>query len=338
MTTPLISRSNSRPQFSRGAWLLRLVLAVCLGFASEVLLWTDSTRGGWLWLPLIPGYVVIAAVLLDLMVRFQVRELFGLLLLAGVYALLISWTLNPVVTLQEIPIHLMTRVMGAQFMAGAAGLGLFAVLLRDRPPKVTLIALSALAGAFWGVWVAGYPLVLDDPARLVPLNRMLATGIIGLALVLAGGWVITCVADVTSRMLRLTRLEWAVVVAVLGAMLAMWTLFEASVVNAAGGIITLLVYCVLALWFQANPNAPTWLDRLLPVRIVGWPWLLVSAIVFLTAGVWTFQLPPPTAEAPGALAALSIAFGTLGLMWLPAVSLVLGLRAYRRSLSPDRLL
>ncbi len=338
MTTPLVSRPGTRPKPHIAVWMVRLQLAVCLGFGSEVLLWTDVARAWWLWLPLIAGYVAIAALLLDLLVRFQVRELFGLLVLAGIYALLASWSLNPAATLQDLPIHLMTRVMGAQFAAGVAGIGLFIVLLGANPPKAALVALSGVVGALWGIWVSGHHVVFSDVTQAVSLASILIGGTIGTAAVLAMWAASTRAGGLNAKMLRLSHVEWVAVVVALVLLLVMWATLGTDIVNAMPSIVALLLYCVLALWFQANSDATNWLDHLSPMRTASGLWLLIAAVVFLGAGATTFQLSAPTEASPGLLAALSIAFGTLGLVWLPAVSLVLGLRAYRRSLSPDRLL
>src|SRR5258708_776960 len=91
-----------------------ILLALLLMFGSEILVWTNPAGRPILeWLLLIPGYVALSAVLLDFTVRYRIRDLFGVLLLAGIYSLSSALILNPASTLTDLPRTLVTRVMGA---------------------------------------------------------------------------------------------------------------------------------------------------------------------------------------------------------------------------------
>ncbi|MBC7814832.1 MAG: hypothetical protein H7175_26985, partial [Burkholderiales bacterium] len=69
---------------SINSWLTRLSLAVLLAFGSDVLVWTNPTGRPILeWALLLVGYLGLSAVLLDVLVRYSVRDIFGVMLLAG---------------------------------------------------------------------------------------------------------------------------------------------------------------------------------------------------------------------------------------------------------------
>ena len=93
---------------------LYILLALVLLFGSEILVWTNPTgRPIWEWLLLIPGYLALSAILLDFGIRYRVRDVFGVLMLTGIYSLASALVLNPASTLNDLPRTLFTRVMGS---------------------------------------------------------------------------------------------------------------------------------------------------------------------------------------------------------------------------------
>ena len=112
MTEPILKRKGDDTRNISSVWLMRLFFAVCLFWGSEVFVWTDMMRPIGLFILSAVGYVTIAALLLDLMVRFKVREMFGALILAGFYGLCAGFFINPDATLNAMPTSLITRVMG----------------------------------------------------------------------------------------------------------------------------------------------------------------------------------------------------------------------------------
>src|SRR5512134_3791736 len=108
---------------------LRLLLAALLAYGSEVLVWTNPPGRPLLeWLLFAPGYLVLASILLDFVVRYRVRDLFGVLILAGFYSLSAALLLNPESMLIDMPRTLVTRVMGAHGLLAAEMIGLFLAL------------------------------------------------------------------------------------------------------------------------------------------------------------------------------------------------------------------
>ncbi|MCS7071162.1 MAG: hypothetical protein NZM00_06625, partial [Anaerolinea sp.] len=170
--------------------IARLRLAVLWAFGSEILLWTLPERTD-----LADGvaaaisYLALAALLLDLGVRFRVRGLYGLLALAGIYALGYGLLINPASAFADLPRTLFTRVLGANALIGLGGL-LILILsgaLRLRQP-VALLAGMGVLGAAWGMWARWSPVIitgrLDTPEAPFALGTALAVGVLAIFLTL----------------------------------------------------------------------------------------------------------------------------------------------------------
>lgn len=328
------------------AWLVRSLLAASLLFATEILLWADpSGRAVADWPRLIVGYLALAALLLDLMARYRVRDVFGLLVLTGFYGLLTSLLLNPQIALVDVPRTWATRVLGAQTLLGLAGLVLFLKLtagatgqsLRLSPTKNLfhflvvysqhLLIASGITGLLWGLWVRWLATFTELTPATPPLTTVLLVAGVALLLILILWWLAAQRATTLSPdSLRLNLIEWlALLVVLIGLLLT--NLAHIDSVSLVV-LLAMAVYCALVLWFQAREGSPALLDASLPVKLTS-PLLPVSsALVFLVAGAVGYSLPFDEATAPfGLMIALFAAFG---LVWLPTVSLVLGVRSYRR--------
>jgi hypothetical protein len=301
-------------------------LAACLFFASEVVLWTDVDRSLWMWPVLGLGYVGLAALLLELLQRYRVYELFGGLVLAGTYGLLASALLNPAVAFAGLPISLVTRVMGAQTAAGALGLALCLGLVGGVRRNRLWIGAAAV-GAFWGVWVRGTPAVLGTAPETAALPLMLMWGGVAGAVMLALTVAVGRYALADADALNLTRATWAVVGVVLALVTAVRGVQGHITRDVLSYVVVLVFFCVMILWFQqARENTTLFIGRT-PPRPSPVVEMVVALVLFLGVGALTYQLPP----SPALLGIISVAFGGFGLSWLPAVCVVLGVRAYRHT-------
>ena len=166
-----------------GALSVYILLAMTLMFGSEILVWTNPAgRPVWEWLLLVPGYVALSAILLDFSVRYRVRDIFGVLILTGIYGLASAIFLNPASTLNDLPRTLFTRVMGSHALIAAEMMGLFLVLTGGgRQARRNLLIGSAVVGLAWGIWVKYWP--QDEGYGAVSLPVMLAFGIGGIILI-----------------------------------------------------------------------------------------------------------------------------------------------------------
>ena len=328
--TPILKRRQAQRVINIPAWILRGMLAACLLFASEVIFWTDATRPVWGWGLLVPAYVAVAAVLLDLWVRFRVYDVFGVLVLAGTYGNLAATVLNPAVTLEGLPISLVTRIMGSQTVAGLLGLVLMLSLLRGRAGRGVLIG-AAGVGILWGVWVrGGVPLLLNAPD--VSLSVMMIAGILGGGLVVLLAYFTRQLPLPDENALKLAPTTWGVMLIVLAIPFTAYLLRGNITREAISYVVTILFLCVTILWFQARPSGTSLIADYLQSAPMPFPMWSTAIVILLAAGAGGYILPPPTTnDEIGILGALSVALGAFGLVWLPAVCLVLGVRAYRTS-------
>ena len=206
-------------------WLQGALLASCFVFSSEVVVWTDIQRDIWLWLPLIVGYVLVSVFLLDTLDRFNVHDLWGFMIMSGLYATLASLLLNPeAVALDKFPTTLITRIMGAQALAGLIGLMLFNTLVKNITKPRIFIGISILLGFFWGIW-SHDSRVFINPGQ-PPLSILTPLGVATVVmLMILGLWIGTKRYAVTSNHVRrlATRWEWGIVIVTsIGLLLLGW--------------------------------------------------------------------------------------------------------------------
>jgi hypothetical protein len=129
---------------------------------------------------------------------------------------------------------------------------------------------------------------------------------------------------------RLTLPEWAGALLVLAGLLALWLWRGALVRDVLAPLIIILTYLGVVLWFQRRQQPGSLLSgRGAPPSLA---WLGGAAVLFLAAGGLAHRMPPPTTgDDLSPLSVLTLFFGVFGMVWLPVVSLVLGVRAYRQS-------
>jgi hypothetical protein len=309
------------------AWGLRALLAACLLLTAEVWLWTFPARTPIDWPPLALGYLALAALALDLALRWRARDVFGLLLLAGLLAATQSAALFPQRALADLPLTLVTRTLGAYALAAALALALCLALLRGpRGPRWLLAA--AAGGLAWGTWAYGIPALTPDVAP-ASLSLLLLAGAAVLALIGAVRWLVARAgAALTAAEVRLGPVGGALALAAL-----VWNLarvYHAGALGTQGALIcaSLVAYGLLLLWFQRRGSAPTPLAAALPPQPPAWLPLGSAAALFLAGGAAGYLLSRALSVNLAGL--LALVFTAYGLVWLPTVSLVLGVEGWRR--------
>jgi hypothetical protein len=304
-------------------WILRGLLAGLLLLASEMLLWTNPPgRAPQDWLLLMAGYAALAALLLDFAARYRIRDVYGLLALAGLYGLLNGLLLNPQTALADVPLTWATRVMGAHTLVG---FGMLALLLGlNAGHRLRVWAAAALVGLLWGVWVRWLPTFTDIAAEIVPLSIFLLTAAPALLPVIALAWLAKGRA-VEAANLKLRLVERLPVAAVL---VGLYIVRQPDIDQLSLVVLGVLAgFCWLLLWFQKRDGGAMLLDSALPLHSSAPMTLLIAGGIALAGGALGYHLE--FAET-GPLDAMIGLFAAFGLVWLPTVSLVLGVRAYRQ--------
>ncbi len=296
---------------------LRALLAVLLLFGSEIVLWRNpSARDLPEWFLLAGGYLALGTLLLDALVRFRVRDMFAGLLLAGVYGLAQALLFAPATPDLDLFYHLVTLALGAHTLLGAASLGLWIMLLRGHIGRGVWVG-SALVGLAWGVWVRWGPI-----ETTLPMMLAYGAAVLLLALLL---WVMSRPRLGALLDLRLSLLEGLLVLVALGVIFVLQSSFTVfDPLFTITGII-LLAYCGLILWYQTSARPVSVFSIMQPLAPLP---VRTAAMLFLLGGTAGYLFPfAPDGQQRDVIIAL---FSTFGLVWLPTVSLVLGIRAYRR--------
>lgn len=317
----------------RSATWFYLILAVLLAFGSEVLVWTNPPGRELLdWPLLLAAYIALAAVLLGLTIRYRVRDLFGALLLSGVYSLLASLTINPEAMLLDLPRTLVTRIMGAHALLSLEMFGLFLALTGSHQPRTRRLLLlgSAVVGLAWGIWVRWFPESTGYPP--VSLSLMLAYGVVFTGIIALLRALLPRLSSVTLDDLRLPRRGWLLAALVLVA-LAIYRAVQGDISpDALLMVLPLLALCLLILWFRGRARGRTLLDGHVPPLPLPWLWFGGAVIVFLGTAMLGYSLPLVQVGEFTQLTLIGVGFTAYGLAWLPTVSLVLGVRAYLRQI------
>jgi hypothetical protein len=313
-------------------WGLRLILGVMLLTLSELVMWQNPTTHTALdWAALLVLYIALAAILMDLTVRFQANSIPSLLLVSGLYGLVSSAIINHNAFV-SLPYSLVVQALAMQTGAGFYGLLLYVSVMRGRQVQPLHVAGAALLGAIWGIWVHWYP--LRSAANVVPVSIETATLYIVPAMVLVGllivgiaprfrffreeqleltWWEAIAVgvplfaALVVGMLQALIPFEWLLVMVGVGAFIV-WALS-----NGRHGYDP----SILAEATFAAPNPVTY---------------IILAVAFLVAGTLSYGLVTDQ-DSPVGIGVYLIILAC-GAAWLPGSSLLIFLQFFRRQSIP----
>jgi hypothetical protein len=142
-------------------------------------------------------------------------------------------------------------------------------------------------------------------------------------------------SEFTSADLRLGLRGWAFTLIVLGALTVIHLLQGEIDPLSLSVVVTLSVLSIMTIWFQKRKKGATLLDGVTntpPPRSA----LALMVMVFALAGAVGYILPRGAATSEP-LTMISAVFTAYGLIWLPAVTIVLGAQAFSRQARAMRL-
>ncbi len=309
-------------------WGARLSFAAVLLVVSEWGVWQTPIRFGVLdWLGVGVVYVALAAMMLDLIARLRLRDLPGLMLIAGVYGLL-NATLISHITARDLPASLLVRPLGAQPLAFLAALAVFQILASGRATGPLEFVAAAGAGLVWGIWVRWFPVVSTAPIPAVAAGEAVAALGIGL---LACAALRALLPPSTMRRpddWQLTLPEWGLTGAILVAALAVGLSrdvigrIDVAIVVALGSF--LLAVLVAS---QSVRRGPSVLHAVTPPRRPNPAAWFIVLLPLLGAGWIGYHLPGSGDSSTQS----DILFGALtlfGVLWPPVVSALVGMQAF----------
>ncbi len=316
-----------------------LLLALLLAFGSEVLLWPHAPgKTPAQWLLAVVLYPAVAALLLHIASRYRMRDLFGLMALAGIYGIFSSILINPTSTLADVPRTWFTRVLGAHSLIGLLLLGMFLALLPaiSRRRMITTALCVFIVSFGWGTWAKWSPTFAEGITEPTPLPALLAVASIGMALITAAVWLLAR-SDGEQQPLKLSRRGLAITVIVL-VLALIFRLFEGSVDGLS--VITLGMFALISLgvlYYQERPKGSAMLDMVNQSPGAGWAVLLVfCAVSLILGGIAGYSLERGVSANDPVFIVTNL-FTGYGIAWLPAVAGVLGARALIRQARMGRL-
>jgi hypothetical protein len=313
-------------------WGLRLILGVILTTLSELVMWPNPPAHALFdWPVLLVLYVALAAILMDLTVRFQARGIATILLVSGLCGLVSGAIINRS-TFSALPYSLIAQGLGMQTGAMLFGLLLYVSIMRGKQVNALQVAAAAALGVLWGIWVHWSPLRSSAKWGLVPIET--AQLYMLPALLLIGALV--AVAAPRFRFFREKQMElawWETIVAgaplfivlIVGMLQSIIPFLWMIAVIAIGGFIVWTLFqsrggyepSILAEALFAAPNTITY---------------IVLAITFLMAGTIAYNFVTDADSPVGIVVYLIIL--ACGFAWLPGASILLLLQVLRQQRAP----
>lgn len=335
MNDPVTSTVSPGTPYS--ALRLRLLMAALLGFGSEILLWPNPLeRAPFDWLLLLAGTGLLAAIMLDLLSRYHVHDLFGVMVVAGVYGLLMGMVVNPQFALVDVPRTFLTRVMGMYSLMGVEMVGLLVALTSGGRFTRGLLTGTVIIGVAWGVWVRWFPVLNEPPSPVVGLPTMLLAGAVGLALVGLAVYVARSSA-VPAQDLQLSRRGWSIAAG--GLMLLLILQLSQGRIPWEWLLVAglLLGGCWLILWFRQRDRSMILLEACMPAQPLSAGRGARVIALFAALAVAAYNIPLIEIEAVNQQVLIALGFTAYGLAWLPTVALVLGARTYIHQIQTRRM-
>lgn len=317
---------------------LAVALALLLAFGSEVLLWPHwPARPALDWALLAPGYLALSVMLLAAAARFRLRDLFGLMALAGLYGILAGLLLHPASALADVPRTWFTRVMGAHSLIGLLMLALLLALRRplSRRRALALAACALPVGVAWGTWgrwsgdvYSGGAAAAETPLALLLAAAAGLAVLTGLVLLGLRRWQPAPVAPSRpSVALALLGLLALLIVRVLQDSLDGLSLLILG---------TFAVFCLGVLYSQERRTGRTLLDGLEAAPAAGWGGLLAVGLALGVGAALGYGLQRGQG-ANDPVFVITTLFTGYGIGWLPAVAAVLAARGISRQARLGRL-
>lgn len=312
-------------------WGVRALFGVLLLWGADVLLWADvATRPLGEWGLRLIGSMALSTALLDVAVRYRIRDSYDSLALMGGYGLLAGALLAPQFALIDLPRTLLTRVIGGYGLVGVEMFGVLIALTGGHFKRVRWLFIGAIAwnGFYWGVWMRWMP-ELGGLFEAVPFEQMMAFALVYLLPIVAiwGGLRLSPRFYLLTPLdLRLGRVGWAVVLFT-GFSLLIWRGIEGTLTTSGLLAIVLLLGVSWAiLWFRREARGKTLLDGHFPPHPLAWGWVFSGGSVFLLMAFFAYHLPLVGTPQINQLWLMEMGFGAVGALWYPLVASVIAFR------------
>lgn len=316
-------------------WMLRGAFALLLFAAWELLLGKAIFQRDIIDLiAQIIGCLAVATLLLDLIERFTVHEMFGALLVMGIGGLL-AFTLLDIRPPEDIFLALSSRGLGAYTLLALAMFASLLWLARGGHWRwlILLIPVGLIAG-IWARWT---------PYEGTPVNDGWRGLIIAGLFWVAAAQAARMSAGTAGLRMRLLPGEALAALGLLIIALSARTHARLPDTLTATVAAALIALCIVMLWFQRRHKERSYAEQLVNWHPDSLRWGIVSPLrlgawlLMIGVGAGVGWLLPRGEGADDPVALIGTLFTAFGLVWLPTVAVVYGWRAIRRDLRAMRL-
>ncbi len=309
-------------------WIPRIGFTMLLLCFGELVPWYQAGTYSVLdWLVVALIYLALAAITLDLLVRWQTTEWPTVFFVAAVFGLLHS-SLVTLGLFQNLPLSLAFYATGVQTLMYLLAYGSFRFLYSGKIAVKWLYGLAPIVGITWGIWTRWFP-KLDAVQLPVPaLGETLPYTVLGLLFSALVVFYLPLTTEITRDDWLLLPFEWASSAIVIFVLFIMR--LEGGYLPLLGVVVVaiILTLVVMMLWFsqKTQPDRSSFRIVIRPQRELLIQWVLMIFPFSLMAWVG-YRLPGTGNESIQA----TVLFGLLvifGILWLPLFSIQIGVRAF----------
>lgn len=310
-------------------WLWRVWIGLLICVGCEVIFWRSPFDRSLLdWVRLGVGYGAIGAVTLDILARYRVRDLAGILATVLCVVPVIGLMISSENTLVNLPTHLFSRILGLHGIGLLWALGVWVGVLDKGYSLRVFGVVSLLFGVMTALWIQ----VADDfmnwsVSSAQWFEAMIAYLMVG-GLIGAGGYLARRYPLQLSDEVRLSSLEWGVMIFLSIGLMVWADAFPSR--EAIGGTVILSAMGVLIVWFEDNAKSQSLLTRLLLQSPPEWSRIMTLWALGGIGLLMGWFIPLNIGEALSPVGLLEIGIVLFGFSWMPILMLWVGIRALSR--------
>ncbi len=312
-------------------WGIRLLLASLLLLGGEILLWNNPQSHDPLeWLLRVIGYVASSTLLLDLAVRYRIRNLYDVMTLCIVHVLLVALLIQPDVAFDAFPSKFIQRMIGGVGFVSIEMFGVFLLMTRAsiERGRILLILYAIAVGFYWGIWSRWSPLREVSGIQATSFNIMLAyfciVGLIAFLLFLRMSrqhsvW--------QASHLQLNQRELGVVLIICVVLFLIWLVQGIVSFGGLAFFIVLMALAIGVLYYRKPVKARMLMDKHFPPQPIQWGWLILASVIVIISAFVGYTLPFIELDFVNQLWILELAFLGIGGLWLPLIAVVFSTEA-----------
>jgi hypothetical protein len=304
-------------------WLPRLHFGAVLLVFGELIAWQNAASYSVLdWLAISLIYLALGAILLDLVVRWNINNFTSLLLVGGLFGLTQATLISLAATQANFLARaLVFRPLGMEVIAFLLAFLSFRLLISGEATGLFAFLIALGIGALWGIWVRWFAVweeVLIPYPDFAPSSMATILGLVGIGVL---PLLLPKTPEMTVQDWKLTPYEAAAagIVLLVAFVLRMEYIGDLPLTLS----LSLAGMIVFMLFFTRNARRGNLLEKVTPPRpplIIGWLILLIPFAIMGALGYLLVGEGPVPVHANALFAIMAFA----GILWLPLISVMVG--------------